>query len=333
MSKYDAQWRKQVLARLAAERSFLWWQYWGLDENTLSTAEVTPGWTAKDILAHVASWDAVQVDRISKVVDGRFDEIPLYDDPRTTARNAEIQQHSRTLSLETAMAMALKERSGFLACLERIPDKTLHRRLILPSGWRTQIRSWVIWRWQHDAAHSQEMQTWRKTLPKTPPMGPKYILRALFKATRREFLAFAALLTEEERTTRPVCGTWTLKDLLGHLTDWEKVGVDAMKQLSEGHTPELPEIVEFDPWNNANAAARKDQPWEHVWHDFTTTREQMMALVDAFPEAQLGREFITPWHRPTTVYRWLSIWPGHEHEHGVDIRLALGLSHWPKRLH
>ena len=50
--------RTDLLVWLAGERSDLLMQLVDLDERTLSQQAITGDWTAKDLLAHVAYWDA-----------------------------------------------------------------------------------------------------------------------------------------------------------------------------------------------------------------------------------------------------------------------------------
>jgi hypothetical protein len=241
------------------------------------------------------------------------------------------------MSLETAVAMLFKERRGFYALLETISDADLHRRRRLTTGQSTQMRTWMRRRWLHDAAHAQDLAAWRQQLPEAvrqKRLGPKYILRALLLSARKEFLLTADMISEAERTTLPVCGVWTLKDLLGHLTDWAKVGVDGLQQLAEGQAPEFDYTIalNFDEFNNANAAVRKDQSWDEIWTDFKETHHQLLHLLHTMPEAQLTREFTAPWQRPINGYLWTTIWFGHDQEHAHDIRHALKVSGWPKRL-
>lgn len=332
--------RNQLLARLAAERSYFLRQFWGLDEATLSSNPVSGVgdivWTAKDLLAHMGRWDAFQAERISRLLGGRRHDIHRLDEASLNAHNVEWYTQYRALSLEAALAVCLKERAGFLALLERVPDEELYRRRRLAAGWRTSIHSWVRRRYEHDAVHAQDLAAWRKQLPEAvrrQRLGPRFLLRAILKATRKEFLTTAALVPADKRETQPVCGVWSLKDLLGHLTDWELLGVEGLRQLANGQTPEFEQRIDsFDTFNNANAAARHDQPWDQIWQAFTETRQTLLALLDSLPDEALARPFVTPWGPTLNGYVWTSIWSSHEHEHGIDVRRALRLRGWPKRL-
>lgn len=332
-----AAYRGQLLARLAAERANLLSQFWGLDAETLSTTPVFAQWTAKDILAHVGGWDAFHAERLSMVLDGRTQQIrPLGDATELDARNAELQEHYGDLSLETALALALKARGGYLALLKRASDVELQRERRLPWGQRTSLRAWTRRRYEHDARHAADLQQWRETLPaatRQARLGPKFLLRALLRATRKEFTTLAALVDATERETRPLLGEWTLKDLLGHLADWQQLGAEGLVQLGNGRTPQFAdEIEKFDRFNRDRAAARREQSWREVHAAFERTHADLLAAFDALPEDALAEEFITPWGTPTTAYRFTSTFAAHAQEHAQDLRAALQIPHLPKRL-
>lgn len=331
-----AAWRRHLLARLAAERATFLRATMSLKEETLTTSPVVEQWTAKDLLAHVGIWDAFQADRMSLVLDGRLDEIQkVGGEAGMAARNAELYERYRDVTLEQALAIALKERSGFLAMLARVADVDLHRELEFPWGWRTRMAVWAELRYHHDVEHATHLAQWRERLPQEArrQVGPNYLLRAYLKAARKEFIAAAALVPAAERDSRPVCGVWTLKDLVGHLTDWEKVGVDGLQQLVAGVTPEFDEpIPDFDSFNARNAAVRRDQTWEQVWDDFEATRQTLLDLFDQLTGDHLQRTFIARWGWSLNGYVWMLVWAGHDREHAIDLRGALQLPGWPERL-
>ncbi len=334
------EWRGHYLARLHAERADLLWQLRGLSAETVSSAEVMPGWTVKDILAHIPYYDAAYAGRIQMVLDGRTAAggittlTPLTDDSGLANRNATLLAQNQAIPYEQVVAMLLKERSGFLAALNRVPDDSLACRRKMPWGGRTSIQVWANWRFRHDAHHGRQLAAWRATLPRETLRSatPVYVLRALLHSSRQAFQALLPLIPQAEWTTRPVCGVWTMKDLLGHLTDWEKVAVDGLRPLAAGQTPEFDYTLDnFDTFNNRNAAARADQSWDAVWADYETTRATLLDLLAQTAPANLQRPFAVPWGGELPGYVWLLIWPGHEMEHAIDARAALGLRRWPPR--
>lgn len=329
-------WRLQLLARLAAERACLLGALWGLDAGTLTTSPVVEFWTAKDLLSHVAAWDAFHTNRMSMVRDGRIAELQEFSgEIDMDARNADLYRQYKDISLQAALALCFKERSSFLATLKRIPDTDLHRQIEMPWGEFATMRTWAEWRYRHDAIHAAHLQQWRQQLPqeiKAKRNGPKFILRALIRAARKEFVTTAALAPPAERTSRPVCGVWTLKDLVGHLTDWELFAVAGLRQLVAGGLPESEEITDFDVWNEAHAQARRSQPWSQVWQAFEASYQAFIELFDRLPEARFPQKFRAAWGPQMTVYGWVSIFARHEQQHTIDVRRALQIPDLPEYL-
>ena len=331
----EAQWRLHFLARLAAERAELFAVLLGLSEEQLTTGKPMPGWAIKDLLMHVAFWDGFHTNRMQMVVDGRLHEImEIGDDDDMDAFNTKLLAQHQDVPLEQAIAMLQKERSGFLQLFNRLSDVELQSQIRLPWGWRTHMRVWARWRYQHDVEHAQHIQAWRDALPREEKRsdGPKYLLRALLKACRKEFVALLPLLPESEWTTRPVCGVWTMKDLVGHLTAWADVGGLAVEQAVEGQPFNLEPISDFEQWNLNEAAKRTELPWQTVWEAYEAAYQKLLDGLDTLTDDALAETITTPWGSNISLYRWIIIWPLHEREHAIDVRHALNLTRWPKRL-
>jgi uncharacterized damage-inducible protein DinB len=332
-----AHWRLNLTARLAAERAELFAVLLGLSEEQLTTAEPLPGWTIKDLLAHIAFWDGFHTNRMQMVLDGRIQEImEIGDDDDMDALNAQLLAEQKEIPLEQAIAMLQKERSGFMQLLKRLSDLELQSQIRLPWGWRTHMRVWAKWRYQHDAEHAGHIQAWCEALPREEKHrndnGPTSLLRALLKACRKEFVALLPLLPESEWEHYQVCGVWTMKDLVGHLTAWAEVGVAGLAHMLEGETPNLKPIPDFNAWNMEQAAKRSDLPWDTIWQAYEAAYQTLLSGLDELSDEQLAEEFDTPWGSHISLYRWLTIWPLHEREHAIDVRHALNLTRWPQRL-
>ena len=60
--------------------------------------------------------------------------------------------------------------------------------------------------------------------PLTPvilPTASKAVMLAALQAAEIELLQTIAVIATTDADQRPVCGIWTLQDLLGHLADWD----------------------------------------------------------------------------------------------------------------
>lgn len=319
-------WRLHLLARLTADRAAFFWQMRGLDHDTLCHTPVSDIWTAKDLLVHVGLWDALHTERIALILDGRVAAIKPVHRAGMDERNAEQHLRYRNIPLEQALALCLKERSGYMAMLARVPDERLHRQIRMPWGSRTRMRIWAKWRHVHDAAHTRDLQLWRRSLrtDERSAVGPKSVLRAILRAARKEILSLVALVPERDRDKKPLTGVWTLKDVLGHLTDWEQVGVVGLRQFLAGQPITFEPLVgDIQRFNEVSAAARRDQPWNVVWSAFETTRKELSQLVERVSQDQLAASISVPWGSDITIYQWVLIWPEHDREHAADLRQAL----------
>lgn len=330
--------RADLLARLAAERSFLLQQLEGLDEATLTHDPVFGGWTAAGLLAHLAYWDALTADWLAKLADGRPGDIRAAGivDGSLDSRNAEIQRRFAGLPFAQGVAMCQKERRGLLLALQRLPDSTLQQRIYLDTGHRATPAHWVRRRQRHDAAHAADLTRWRANYPPNAPsvrVIERALLRPLLGLARAEFLALAALIPTNERETRPVEGGWSLKQVLGHLSDYERLGVVALRQVAAGREPAYEQTIEdFEGFNAERGPAWAALPWVEVWTHYIATRRAMLEVTLALDDAALARPFTAPWLTTTTPSGYLLDMAGHEQEHADALRHALGWPALPRRL-
>jgi hypothetical protein len=136
-------------------------------------------------------------------------------------------------------------------------------------------------------------------------------------------LRASVLVPKPERATQPICGGWTLKDVLGHVADWEWYGVKGLRQMADGQTPDPEPIGDLETWNMSHVAARRDQPWEEVWDDLHSAREAFLEVLSGIGEAELVRSFPFAWGEQGSPYQWCAVFVGHDREHARDPRGAL----------
>ncbi|MCA9990432.1 MAG: DinB family protein [Anaerolineales bacterium] len=320
-----AQWRAHFLAHLAAERAELLFLLIGLDEETLASRPVFDNSSAKELLAHIAAWDTLHTGRIRLAAQGRAAEIPslVLDE-----YNAQLQAQHQGWPLAEALAVFTTARQEFLNTLAGLSDEELHRPVTLPNGDTTSIRTWGLWRTRHDAAHAADLQAWRKQQQFAPAVGPKALLLAALQASRAEMATLAALLSPAGQTTHPLINTWTLKDIVGHLADWEAYGAAV---LQAGRLLPMGYDEDDDRWNAAHAATRATQSWGQVWSDFQAARQALLAHI--IPLAPNGLATLLPDERGAgvSIYNWVLSFLEHEREHALAMRAAL-MPHLPERL-
>lgn len=317
----SADWRARLLFRLATARAGFLLRLLGLEEAVLVGERVFDNWTPKDLIAHVAAWDELFAGRIELILEGREDEIVGVE---ADEQNAIFYQERRGLSLAEAVGALGMARANLLAALSRLSDDELQQQRCFAWG-EASVASWVRLAYEHDEEHGQHLRLWREERGLGWSVGPKPLLLAAQAAARQELLVAAALVPPDERTARPVCGVWTLRDLLGHVADWEFFCADALRRFLAGETDRVLHDGDVLAWNDVKAAARQNQPWEQVWADFQQAHREVVALLQGLSQDDLARRFPNPWDENSTVYLWLVVFANHEHEHTHDLGKSLEL--------
>jgi predicted RNase H-like HicB family nuclease len=320
-----ADWRRHFLARLSAERSWFLWQLRGLTHQELSEHAVFEDWTAKDLLAHLGEWDWNHTGRIGTIASA--DWINVIDTGGAgyyEQENERLHREHRDLHLETVVQNTGTARQRFIASFQSLPDERLFREYELPHGDRLALSSYVQWRHRHDAMHAEEIRRLRQEAAIGREVGPKAILGAILNSALVEMLALKDIVT----STGKVTGDWTMRDVLGHLADWERQGVEALYAMLQGKPPpERAELSEADieAWNAEHSAARSGQSLEQAAADYEDGRRSMLAALDGFSQDDLAGDIAPPWGGIQRLYDFFLEWPDHDREHAALIRQALSM--------
>lgn len=310
--------RQRLFARLAVARANLMIQLIGLDEATLTGGVVFDDWTPADLLGHIQTWDAIYAERLSLALAGRDAEIPGVDMEVLAAHNETLRLERRAWTVEQLVSAVTDARSQVLDLLGRFSDADFERDLQLTWGQAT-VLGWAERRQQHDASHAADIESWRQAAAIPPAAGPKAILLASLNASRAALMAAVDLIPPDERSTRLVAGDWTLKDVLGHIVDWEWWIAAALRFINLGQSPQVESYETIEAWNQQHAAARQSEPWGAVWSDFRAARDALMAALAGISEDALTVRHPAPDAESRSAYGWAYIALEHdlEHAHGL----------------
>jgi predicted RNase H-like HicB family nuclease/uncharacterized damage-inducible protein DinB len=309
--------RRHLLVHLAAARGALLEPLLNLAEPDLVETEISEGWTVKDALAHIAAWDRWVRREISRLVAGEEPDAAAVRN--IDAYNAQSVAAWKERSLDEVVAELREARADWVAWMQGLSEEAFFRPHPRGRGdwW---VPTWIEIMREHDLEeHAHKLAAWKKERTEAPA-GPKSILAAALGARREELLSAADLVPPEERTSRPVCGEWTLQDVLGHVADWEDWIVAGLRDMAAGRKPGIPTVTDEEAWNQEHAAARRRQSWETVWADLTNVRQELAALLDGMDQAGLERVFPGVWGKDTTPYAWFLDAYAHDREHARDIR-------------
>ena len=119
----------------------------------------------------------------------------------------------------------------------------------------------------------------------------------------------------EEQLTEPWLGTWSVKEIVGHMVGWHRELTPALQRLARGERPVPPgtSYEDVDAWNARFAAAVRDRRVTDVLLDFDASHEEFITAADAIPEARF--------EPGKTAYRMVDLNSAHHYrEHGDEIR-------------
>ena len=125
----------------------------------------------------------------------------------------------------------------------------------------------------------------------------------LLAAIEREHATFVELVESLPAARRTEAGAWgdgwTVKDLLAHLTEWERMLLGWYRQGRDGGSPALP--APGYKWNetprlNADIQRRYETAsWRRVRADFDRSYEEILKLAQELDERELFEPGRHPW--------------------------------------
>ena len=110
----------------------------------------------------------------------------------------------------------------------------------------------------------------------------------LLNQAAREYKAFHEALQglNEEHMTEVWLGTWSVKDIVAHISGWHREIGPALERLARGEKP-VPAGVSYDDvdaWNEKFAAARRDAEVADVLLEFDKSHEYFLHAAAEVPE-------------------------------------------------
>lgn len=139
-------------------------------------------------------------------------------------------------------------------------------------------------------------------------------------------LATIAGLPDTALDKKGVVGDWSIKNVLAHLTDWERIVVQMLpERIAKGATPEILSTISADEDAfNAQGIARSEHltPQEQL-SQFAQSRQALFQLARDLGEETLQRRHPWPeWEGSIDEYILASIGE-HEREHRDEIATAV----------
>lgn len=127
------------------------------------------------------------------------------------------------------------------------------------------------------------------------------------------------------------CGIWSVKDIIAHLTSYEKVLVDVLSTfVDDGPTPYLKKYT--DPkanFNDSEVALRKEKNVQEVLYEYNDVHRQAMALAAQIRPETYRQAGTLPWYGAEYALDDFIVYAfyGHKREHSAQIAAFLDRLH------
>ncbi len=140
-------------------------------------------------------------------------------------------------------------------------------------------------------------------------MTREEILQAL-KQTHSDLQDAIAGIPEDAMMSQPVTGTWTIKDLLGHMAMWQQVGIQFITDYRASGNPQnlgLDNDAAVDTYNRRGADLRHDWSLARVHTELDDAQRHLIAAIESLSEDDLHKGLPAPWHSATTLEQLIAI--------------------------
>ena len=101
-------------------------------------------------------------------------------------------------------------------------------------------------------------------------------------------------LSETDMLTPGVGGEWSVKDILCHISAWEKYLLDRLGMVMTGHKPLYAVMTSWDDVHRFNAqvyAENKDRPLSSVVIEFRSLYRGVMTVIEALGDDLLNQPY------------------------------------------
>lgn len=205
------------------ERSYA--NFW----KTLSLLEVEErdrpclhdGWSPKALLAHVAFWDNYQTQRMMAALNGES-AVQGFNRPNEDNDERAAADAARNWDEVAADADAYRQRMIDFARSLREEQLTSYAE----GERQLDLAKLLAHMSKHVREHAGEVYRYCASLDRWGRDG----LRRFVAAQSNHLLDSIGALDEGTLTTVPVCGVWTVRDVIAHVTAWDEYTLTILRQ-------------------------------------------------------------------------------------------------------
>ncbi len=138
---------------------------------------------------------------------------------------------------------------------------------------------------------------------------------ACFDRSHKNFRHNLKAMVDANALAVPIEGVWNVKDLVGHLTAWEKLFLLPLQALTEGEAfiPDI--VVNHDEFNMQQSTNRQFMTLDQVISESDNIHLEIKKAIALLTEEQCQQVFQAPWGSWETLVQQLDGLRWHADEH------------------
>lgn len=295
------------------------------------------GWTAREIVHHLADSEITSAIRLRRLVAEDAPEIQGYNEELFAQR---LYYDKRPVAGALAALRVARETTAEL--LTHLDEADWTREGTHSESGRYSVETWLEIYAAHAHDHAEQLRRARATgatsSPSTSPgttvappdvaLTPGQIARTA-RALPDMLAALTASLPAELARWRPEGEPWSLHDIIGHLIEADRYGIeDRIRRILAG-TDAPPAIPFWDQEAAATARSDSERTLDSLLDELRSTRASLCTLVERLTPADLLRTGAHATAGPISAGDLVQEWLYHDQDH---LRQALSLLQakvWP----
>ncbi len=310
--------RQQLFMALNQARQELLRSMLFLSEKEAMDYAQVDNWCIRDVMSHITARECTALAAVQHLVE---DGDPQFPDP------LDDQQFNRSAVLrrrDLSLSDVLDELDGTRRLVLRYTRPMLNQDLygvhtVRSTGEAKSIADVLAALVEHDYLHAS--QIWQRRIE----MGMLHRLdfRTVLIDERTAFMNALGGMYEEEMISIPVCGHWTVKDLMAHMLSWD----DEILRTMEHWTDERPwqqDALYDDEWNELEVYMRNEMTVIDLADALATSQRKILRAFDRTEDAKLVALALTPWGDRTSLLGFLYEMALHNGTHRADLEKISG---------
>jgi hypothetical protein len=260
-----------------------------LSDRETTQVPVHADWTVRDVISHIAARECTVLAAVRHLAEDGEPRFMTPQDDRVF--NLGAVSRRRDLGLPEVLDELEGTRQLLLRYIRRLPNRDLYAEFPVGNSHGSQTTAHALQEMiAHDFEHAEGIWQWRAA----QGLLHRQDFRSYFAGERLQFLNALGGMHEDDMVEVPVCGHWTVRDVMCHVLSWDQEALHTAQKWSEAR-PWQDEALYDDEWNETEVARRADLNVIDLADGLATYHRKLLQHFDELSDAELAATSIAPW--------------------------------------